>query len=483
VAFKLAEAFVDITGRDSALNGVLGRVHGRISASTIALGTAAGNLLTGAIGGAVGAIGGLYDKVIVGASDLSETMSKVNVVFGSAAGTITGTADELARLYGLPRGEILDAAAGIGLVGKASGQTEQQAASLGSQMARLAADASSFYNIPLPEALEKIKSGLVGEAEPLRALGVLLSDAAMKQEGLNLGLIKGKEEMTEGQKVQARASIIARQLGAANGDLARTSGGYANQAREFGGGLSNMFAELGMKLLPAVTAIMKGANTLIQDLGAAVAAHMPEIEAFASKLAQLGPVIGVAWKELPTAIGLVGSVIADTFTNAITVARNLLVGLAKFAADIFQQIASSMVASLENAAKDFLTTKAGAALVATIETLTLGQANVMDGVDLSTRRQAGRITPNLGLLGNPLEGTGWSQGTQDRFNFLSDAAGGSDTMRTLAGKADPSGKLAAEEKRKADAQKIYQEQLAVQQEQLATLKKILGMGPRAAVAS
>jgi hypothetical protein len=474
MAFKLAELVVDITGRDSHVNSVLGRVHNRVSASTIALGTAAGNLLTGAVRGAIGGIGSLYDSVIGGASDLNETMSKVGVVFGSATNIITGTADELARLYGLPKGAVLDAASGIGLVGKAAGQSQTEAANLGSQMAKLAADASSFYNVPLEEALEKIRAGLVGEAEPLRAFGVLLSDAAMKQEGLRLGLVQGKQEMTEGQKVQARASIIARQLGDATGDLARTSGGYANQTREFGGRLSNMFAELGMKLLPAVTAIMKGANTLIQDLGASVTKHMPEIEAFGGRLAKLGPVISVAWEEWPTTIGLAKSAIVDVFTNALTIGKNVLTGLAKFGGDLFAQLGRSLGIYLENAIKDTATSRAVSDLV---YALSFGQINTLTMPEMNMRRQAKPIAPNLGLLGNPLEGVGWSENTKSKFNMLQSAAemreGG--TLGELMGKPDPSGKLAAQAKREADAMKI-------QEQQLAELKKLNAKGPSPAVA-
>jgi hypothetical protein len=442
VAFRLAELFVDITGRDSHVNSVLGRVHNRVSASTIALGTAAGNLLTGAVRGAIGGIGSLYDSVIGGASDLNETMSKVGVVFGSATSIITGTADELARLYGLPKGAVLDAASGIGLVGKAAGQSQTEAANLGSQMAKLAADASSFYNVPLEEALEKIRAGLVGEAEPLRAFGVLLSDAAMKQEGLRLGLIQGKQEMTEGQKVQARASIIARQLADATGDLGRTSGGYANQTREFGGRLSNMFAELGMKLLPAVTAIMKGMNALVMDLGASVMTHMPQIEAFGAKLAQLGPIIAVAWQELPTTISLVGNVIQDVFTNAFRVAANAALGLARFMIDIFKQIGGQLLIPIENAFKDLMSTDAARAT-----SMMLGQGDPLSKGGMNMRRQATGITPNYGLMGDLFAGTGLSEGTKDKALALQEA------------------------------------QLKVQQEQLSEQKKANAKGPVPAVAS
>jgi hypothetical protein len=437
--FKLSELYVDITGRDTSLRGTLDRVQRNLITRSVAMGTIAGNAMTGAINKAVGAIGGLYDKVIGGASDLAETTSKLNVVFGEAAKGITATADELANKFGMPKREIMDGAAAVGLLAKSAGQSQDEAAKLGSQMVSLAADASSFYNVPLEEALEKIRSGLSGEAEPLKAFGVLMDEAAVKAEGLAMGLVKGKEEMTAGQKVMARAAIITRQMKDATGDLARTSGGYANQAREFGGRLSNMFAELGMKLLPAATAIMKGLNTALQDVGASVMSHMPQIEAFGAKIAQLGPVISVAWKELPTTFALIGSALTDTFSNAILIAKNLLVGLAKFTADLFSQIAATIAPKIHNA------------IIDTFSTSTAGQFVYKQAtgeyMDESQKAKVPEIKPNVGLLGNPVEGVDWSDKTKGLFGKMGDAA------------------------KEAEKLKLQQEQLEVQKAQLAEQKK------------
>ncbi|MCV6900945.1 hypothetical protein OE165_28330, partial [Escherichia coli] len=78
-------------------------------------------------------------------------------------------------------------------------------------------DASSFYNVPLESALEKIRSGLVGEAEPLRAFGVLLSEAAVKQQALAMGVRPVNGELSEQEKVMARVELITKGLNKAQG--------------------------------------------------------------------------------------------------------------------------------------------------------------------------------------------------------------------------------------------------------------------------
>lgn len=202
-----------------------------------------------AAAGAAAAVG-FGVKALKAASDLNETLSKTQEVFGGAADQVTGFADDMADAFGLPKQEMLDAASNIGLVAKASGLSEDAAAGMSTEMAQLAADASSFFNVPLPQALEKIRSGLVGEAEPLRSFGVLLSAAAVESKAVEMGIAAAGEELTEQQKVMARSAIITDQMSEASGDLEKTQGSLANRVKALKGRFENFAAEFGMRLLP-----------------------------------------------------------------------------------------------------------------------------------------------------------------------------------------------------------------------------------------
>lgn len=214
----------------------------------------------GAIAGALGkvflgagvAATAFGTKAVLSASDLAETMSKVGVVFGDQQKIVTAFADQMAKDFGTPKREILDAAASIGLIGKASGLSQGDAAKMSTQLAKLATDAASFYNVPLPEALQAIQSGLVGEAEPMRRFGVLLNAQAVDAEAARLGLEKVNGAYTEGAKAQARASLIMAGMSDASGDLERTQGSLANRLKELRGRASNFAADVGTKLLPVV---------------------------------------------------------------------------------------------------------------------------------------------------------------------------------------------------------------------------------------
>ncbi len=160
------------------------------------------------LAGAGVAAGGFLAKAVSGASDLAETMSKVGVVFGQAREQVVADAEFMAKKFGIPKQAFLDASASIGLIGKASGIAKGEVGIFSTNMARLATDAASFYNVPLEEALAAIQSGLTGEAEPMRRFGVLLNENAVKEEAYARGIAKRGAELTDAQKVQARAALI-----------------------------------------------------------------------------------------------------------------------------------------------------------------------------------------------------------------------------------------------------------------------------------
>lgn len=197
------------------------------------------------------------------AADLGESVSKVKVVFGGASKGMIDQADELARKFGVVKQSVLDAGAGFGLMGRAAGLSAESSAKLGQEMVQLGLDMASFHNISNEEAFEKLRSGLAGEAEPLRPLGILLSEDAVKAEALATGLIKVKRELTDQEKVLARLSLIRKQAGPAIGDLERTADSAANQMRKLEGELQNAAVEFGSSLQDA----LKDGISLARELG------------------------------------------------------------------------------------------------------------------------------------------------------------------------------------------------------------------------
>lgn len=205
-------------------------------------------VITQGITAAVGAMGGL----VTSASDLNEQLSRTGAVFGEAAGAVTDFATTTAQSLGITRTEALEAAGSFGTLFTAAGLSREAAAGMSTDLVRLAADLASFNNISPTEALDKLRSGLVGEAEPLRSVGVLLNEAGVKAKAMELGLGAVGRELTEAEKVQARYALILDQTQTAQGDFARTSTSLANAQRIIRASFADMGTELGQVLLPVV---------------------------------------------------------------------------------------------------------------------------------------------------------------------------------------------------------------------------------------
>lgn len=216
------------------------------------------------------------------ASDLSETISKVNVLFGTASGDIQKFADGAASALGQTKQQALDAAATFATFGKAAGLSGQDLSKFSIDFVKLSSDLASFNNTSPEQAINAIGSALRGEAEPLRQYGVLLDDASMRQKALELGIIDSiNNALTPQQKVLAAQALIFEQTGTAQGDFARTSDGLANQTRILTAELENAKTTIGAALLPIVlelaTFIGDKFIPVIQDLSADISENLTPV--------------------------------------------------------------------------------------------------------------------------------------------------------------------------------------------------------------
>lgn len=206
---------------------------------------------------AIGSIAAVIKPAIDAASNMQESMSKVNVIFGKGAKSVNDFAATAARQLGQSKQSVLDAAGAFGTFGKAAGLGGEDLATFSNDFTVLATDLASFNNTTPEEAVLAIGAALRGEAEPLRRFGVLLDDATLRQEALNLGISDGKKALTSSQKILAAQSAIYKQTGDAQGDFLRTSDGLANSQRSLKAEFANIQVELGMKLLPKMQEFTK----------------------------------------------------------------------------------------------------------------------------------------------------------------------------------------------------------------------------------
>ena len=207
---------------------------------------------------------------IMAASDLNETISKTAVLFGDTAKEVEAFAASAGTALGQSKQQALNAAATFATFGKSAGLAGQDLVKFSTDFVGLASDLASFNNTSPEQAINAIGSALRGEAEPLRAYGVLLDDASLRQAALSIGIISTtKNALTPQQKVLAAQELIYQQTGAAQGDFARTADGLANSQRVLSAQIANVTTTIGTALLPAATELFGFIGTnlipLIED--------------------------------------------------------------------------------------------------------------------------------------------------------------------------------------------------------------------------
>lgn len=265
---------------DKALDDTESKGKGWASRIAGVLGGAATALVKWGAVGATVAAGGAFALGNM-ASDLNETISKSEVVFGRNAQMIQAWADDAALNMGLSKNAALGAASTFGNLFVSMGIGERATNTMSTGIVELAGDLASFNNMDPTEVLEKLRAGLVGEAEPLRQLGVNITAAATEAKAMELGLGGVGRELTAAEKAQANYAIIMEQTTTAQGDFARTSEGMANQQRITAATFQDTMAAIGQAFIPIIEAILPQITAALGQFQAWVITNMPTIQAVA----------------------------------------------------------------------------------------------------------------------------------------------------------------------------------------------------------
>jgi len=218
------------------------------------------------VGAAIGAAFAV-DQIkdwIGAASELQDAMGATQQIFGGATSEVVKFAQGADKGLGLSTQAALDAADTFATFGKGAGLTGTKLAGFSTKLVGLAGDLASFRGTSPEQAVEAIGAALRGETEPIRAYGVLLDDATLRQQALSMGLIKTtKEALTPQQRVLAAQAQLFKQTGDAQGDFQRTSNSAANQQKMLAAEMENTKAALGTALLPALALILPPLQALV----------------------------------------------------------------------------------------------------------------------------------------------------------------------------------------------------------------------------
>nr|DAQ70257.1 MAG TPA: minor tail protein [Caudoviricetes sp.] len=202
-------------------------------------------------------------------------------LFGVSMKGLTGEAstfiNKMETLLGIDPTEAMNNMATIQGLTTSFGMASDKAYVLSKNLTQLGYDLASLKNIPVAESFTKIQAAISGELEPIRRLGVDISNARLQQELLNLGYSQSVSTLSQADKAVLRYIAIMKQTTDAQGDFARTLSSPANMIRILQAQLNSLARAVGSLLYPALKSILPpliAAVELVKELITGIASLM-----------------------------------------------------------------------------------------------------------------------------------------------------------------------------------------------------------------
>lgn len=266
----------------------------------------------------------LSKEMIKLSSDLVEVQNVVDTTFEDMAGNINDFAKSALKSFGLTELQAKQFSSTIGAIVKASGLSKEATLEMSEGLTKLTGDVASFYNLDHEVAFEKLRSGITGETEPLKSLGVVMTVANLEAYRLSQGITTSYRSMSEAQKVALRYNFILDTLSDAQGDFAKTQGSWSNQVRILGGQFQQLGAILGGFLQKILYPILTVINQII---GMAITGATALAKMFGFDMGSIQVQQGVADTGAGVAVGDTGADamddLADSTNNATKAQKKL----------------------------------------------------------------------------------------------------------------------------------------------------------------
>lgn len=277
MALTLDELQVIITAKTEGLEKAINNTNLKID-SLSKKGIGAGSTLTKAFkaistGAAVVAITKLTKSCVSLGMEAQETVGMFESVFGSSTNEMQSWINDVNNVLGVSITQLQRETAYIYSMANSMNLGTANSTKLSKGIAGLSEDLSHFYNVSSDVAYGKLQSALVGNTEGLKAWGIILDDATLKQVAYSKGIAQVGAELTQQQKVMARYEAILLQTKSAQGSAVRELSGLTSQVTM----LKNNFAQLGTtiggalvnplaKALSYANAIVKAINMVVSEL-------------------------------------------------------------------------------------------------------------------------------------------------------------------------------------------------------------------------
>ena len=196
-------------------------------------------------------------------SDLAEVQNVVETTFGKSSNIINEFAESALKNFGLTELQAKKYVSTLGAIAKASGESDEATLQMSTNLTKLTADVASFFNYDYDTAFNKIRSGLTGETEPLKDLGVVMTVANLEQYRLAQGIQTSYSAMSSAEQMALRYNYIMQALTDTQGDFNKTQASWANQLRILQGQAQQLGAILGNLLQKVLYPVLSVVNAVL----------------------------------------------------------------------------------------------------------------------------------------------------------------------------------------------------------------------------
>lgn len=287
-----------------------------------------------AVMGAAGAAA-LSDLAVSGyqtASELTEVQKVVDATFQDSAVVVDQWSKTTLQAYGLSELSAKKYSSAMGAMLKSSGVSSEDLLLMSQSLTQLTGDMASFYNDKPDEMFEKIRSGISGETEPLKQLGINMSVANLEAFALSEGISKSYAAMSQAEQVTLRYNYLMKTAADSMGAFEKTSDSASNQQKLLKENISQVSAQIMQRSLPAVEKLLKGTNDLILSIDTGAAGDF--VEELGNLAVEAQPLAAQLLPEM-------GSLMAETAPVLLSMAKESLpavTSLLGYGADIIRII-------------------------------------------------------------------------------------------------------------------------------------------------
>lgn len=200
---------------------------------------------------------GLIDKQ----SEYITSLNNFRNIMGENTSAATEFVDKVEKMFGIDSSKLMTSMANLQRLAEGFGLASDESYIMSKNLTQLAADMTST-GLSFEQAMQKVKSGLAGELEPMRAFGVALDKATLQQTMYKLGIDRTYDSLTRAQKTELLYYQMMTSTTNIQGALGRsmiTPTAAANMLRSaflrLARAVGSIFIPIFMKIIPVVIAV------------------------------------------------------------------------------------------------------------------------------------------------------------------------------------------------------------------------------------